>query len=179
MQAVIFEIKQIDPNKKELAQFRELQQGKAIADYIPNRVRSKLKSVSAKLKTAAQHGVPTVLVIYNNVPVHRYGDPGEVLEAMFGEKSIVSEIPDDKRAPIRIGEPFLGGKRSVTPQHNTAVSAVAVLERLPDQRLVMRLHHNPFGKVRLDPETLRSLPIRQFVFPREDSSTLNTWSELE
>ena len=71
---VTCEVKQIDPNPEDLRELAEIRGGSATARYIPNRLRGKLKDVSAQLKAAAQAGCPTLLVVYDNTPFKSYTD---------------------------------------------------------------------------------------------------------
>jgi hypothetical protein len=69
---VTCEVKQIDPNDEDLRELAELQEGVGAGRYLPNRLRAKLKKVSAQLKSASQSGRPTLLVVYDNTPFKSY-----------------------------------------------------------------------------------------------------------
>ena len=81
---VTCEVKQIDPNAQDLSELAELRERGATGRHIPNRLRGKLKDVSAQLKDAAREGYPTLLVVYDNTPFKSYTDHTDVVQAMFG-----------------------------------------------------------------------------------------------
>jgi hypothetical protein len=162
---VICEIKQIDPNPEDRRELAELQNDLAEGRYLPNRLRAKLKDVSAQLKSASKAGRPTLLVIYDNTPFKSYTDHADVVQAMFGRDSVSVRVHTDPSLPPKISDPFFGGDRGRGPGRNTAVSAIAILDGGPTSPLTLRVYHNPYAAVRLDPRTFASLPVTQRVLP--------------
>jgi hypothetical protein len=51
------------------------------------------------------------------------------------------------------------------PQHNTAISAIVILDGGPRPPLSLRVYHNPYAGVKLDPTVFRALPATQRVLP--------------
>lgn len=162
---IVCEIKQIDLNKEDRRIMQELAERKISANYVRSRARDKMKDVSAQLKTAAKSGAATMLVLYNNTPVHDYTEHSEIVRAMFGRKTWRVVWVDDQP---RLSKPFFGGARSMTPEHNTSVSVVAVLERRENSPLRLRTYHNPYAVVPLDPGVLRDLPVDLEVGPETE-----------
>lgn len=162
---VTCEVKQIDLNTEDLKELAELRQQGASARYIPNRLRGKLKDVSAQLKDASQAGCPTLLVVYDNTPFKTYSDHADVVQAMFGRHSVSVSVPKDACLPSQVSAPFFGGDRGMGPQRNTAVSAIAILDGGPHQVRGLRVYHNVYAALRLDPSAFGSLPVSQTVLP--------------
>jgi len=162
---VTCEVKQIDPNPKDRQELAALAKGKKSGRSLPNRMRTKLKDVSAQLQAASRSGRPTLLVVYDNVPFGIYTDHADVVQAMFGELSVEVAFPDDPLVEPQASSPFFGGNQGTGPAHNTAVSAIAILERAPEQALSLRVYHNRYAAVRLSPDLLASFPVTQTVLP--------------
>jgi hypothetical protein len=179
-QPIICEVKQIDPNREDCEQIEEREQGQMSAGWVPNRIRTKLKDVSRQLKHRTRGKLPGIVVIYNNIPIPKYGSSEQVLEAMFGQQTVLLESSRNSGASSRVRGVIFGGRRGVTPNHNTTVSAVAVLERRGDDLLAVRLYHNPHkvSDISLSPKLFAGLPIRQFAFKSEDFRTFSGWTEL-
>ena len=85
---VVCEVKQIDPNAEDLAEVEIVNGGEEIGRLVTNRLREKLKDVSAQLKAASLAGHPTLLVVYDNTPLKAYTDHFDVIQAMFGGHSV-------------------------------------------------------------------------------------------
>jgi len=162
---VTCEVKQIDPNAEDLKELAELRQTGSAGRFVANRLRGKLKDVSAQLKKASRAGHPTLLVVYDNTPFKTYSDHADVVRAMFGRHSVTVLVPDDPSLPTAALAPFLGADRGIGPAHNTAVSAVAILDGSLDRAAALRVYHNPHTAVRLDPALFKGLPVSQPVLP--------------
>lgn len=162
---VVCEVKQIDMNKNDREVLAAVNAGTPTSFYVTNRVRSKLKDVSAQLKDAALAGTPTMVVLYNNSPVYDYTGYSEILQAMFGRKtSNVMFSASQETGPV-VNPPFFGGNRGLGPGQNTSVSVVAVLERDSTGQLRLRVYHNPHGRVPLDPAVFSEVAAVQPVVP--------------
>jgi hypothetical protein len=162
---VTCEVKQIDPNAQDLSELAELRERGATGRHIPNRLRGKLKDVSAQLKDAAREGYPTLLVVYDNTPFKSYTDHTDVVQAMFGRHSVRVSAPKDPSSPIQVSAPFFGGNRGLGPEWNTAVSVIAILDGAPQEVRGLRVYHNVYAAVRLDPRVFGVLPVTQMVLP--------------
>jgi hypothetical protein len=160
---VTCEVKQINPNAEDRRELAEL--GKATGRYLPNRLRARLKKVSAQLKSACASGRPTLLVVYDNTAFKSYIDHADVVQAMFGRHSVKVLVPPDPSLPPQVSDPFFGGDRGMGPEHNTTVSALAILDGGPRPPTTLRVYHNPYAAVRLDPRVFESLPATQKLLP--------------
>jgi len=156
---VTCEVKQIDLSSEDERLIAEVSQGRAIGVHLPNRFRETLKHVSAQLKGAARAGQPTLLVVYDNTPYKAYTDHADVVQAMFGRSSV------SVTRELSVSAPFFGGDRGLGPTWNTAVSAIAILDGGPLEVSSVRVYHNVYAAVRLDPSAFDSLAVRQMVLP--------------
>ena len=162
---VVCEVKQIDMNKNDREELAAVNAGTPTSFYVTNRVRSKLKDVSAQLKDAVLAGTPTMVVLYNNNPVYDHTKYSEILQAMFGRKSANVMFSDSQEAGPVVSPPFFGGNRGLGPRRNTSVSAVAVLEQDSTGQLRLRVYHNPHCRVPLDPAVFSDVATVQPVVP--------------
>lgn len=167
---VICEVKQIDPNFEDSQEIRNVRLDQAIGRFVPNRLRAKLKNVSGQLKAASVAGSPTILVVYDNTLFKIYTDHFDVVQAMFGAHTVAVSKGRDTD-PI-ISEPFFGGNRGLTPNQNTAVSALAILDGGPTSERRLRVYHNPYAAVVLQPELLEVLPVVQRLLPGDTTVNL-------
>ncbi len=163
--AVTCEIKQIDENTEDRREIAELGQPVSVGRFLPNRIRGKLKRVSAQLKAASTAGTPTVLVIYDNTPFKSYSSHQDVVEAMFGRDTVAISLPRDRSLPPQVSAPFFGADRGVGPKCNTAVSAVALLDGGPRPPFTLRVYPNPYAAVRLHLPAFDGLPASQPLLP--------------
>jgi hypothetical protein len=166
---VICEVKQIDPNFEDLQELGSVRSGQAIGRFVPNRLRAKLKKVSGQLKGASVAGCPTMLVVYDNTPFKTYTDHFDVVQAMFGAHTVA--VSARRETDPIVSEPFFGGNRGLTPNQNTAVSALAILDGGSTSERKLRVYHNPYAAVVLQPELLEVLPVVQRLLP--DDTTVN------
>jgi hypothetical protein len=115
------------------------------------------------------------LVIFNNTEFSAATDSHSVLQAMFGRKNVTVSFGED--ASKALGDPFLAGNEGLTPEHNTAISAVAILRRT-DGLLSLDLFHNPFATVRLEVSSFSGLPVRELVVEDGRLHGYGSWPEL-
>ena len=162
---VVCEVKQIDMNESDRKVLATVNAGIPTNFYVVNRVRSKLKDVSAQLKDAALAGIPTMVVLYNNSPVHDYTGYPDVLQAMFGRKSSIVTFSASQGSGPVVSPPFFGGNRGLGTGQNTSVSAVAALKRDSADQLQLCVYHNPHSRVPLDPAVLSEVAAVQPVVP--------------
>jgi hypothetical protein len=154
---VFCEVKQIDPNVEDLADMADDALAETVGRLVPNRVRKKLKDVSGQLKAASRDGHPTLLVLYDNTGLF-YTMHSDVIQAMFGQDSVMVTISGNPGQSAAVSEPFLGGNRGLTHNQNTSVSALAILDG-SDSYLALRVYHNPYAVVVLQREVLAPFPV--------------------
>jgi hypothetical protein len=167
---VICEVKQINPNFEDLQEIRNVHLSHATGPFVPNRLRAKLKNVSGQLKAASVAGSPTMLVVYDNTPFKMYTDHFDVVQAMFGAHTVA--VSEGRGLDPIVSEPFFGGNRGLTPNQNTALSALTILDGGPTSEQRLRVYHNPYAAVVLQPELLEVLPVVQRLLPGETTVNL-------
>ena len=102
-----------------------------------------------------------MLVIYNNVDVLRgFTDPLQIMSAMYGQYEVVLTRIHGSVSRSRSVSRRLGGGRKLTPEHNTTISAVAVLFEGPEGPYLV-VYHNRFALNPIRPEVLRHPRILQ------------------
>ena len=167
---IICEVKQINPNAEDLAELEDVGGSEAVGRHVRNRMRDKLKDVSAQLQAASRDGCPTLLVVYDNTRFKIYTFHSDVAQAMFGHDSV--SVSEDAAHSTVVSGPFFGGNRGLTPSHNTSVSALAILDGSLSSRLALRVYHNPYALVLLRAELFAGLPVTQPLLPGETTITL-------
>lgn len=170
---VICEVKQIDPNVEDLQEMQNVSSGQPTGRFVPNRLRAKLKNISGQLKSATLAGSPTMLVVYDNTRLKMYTDHLDVAQAMFGAHSVAVSMGSD--ADPLVADPFFGGNSGLTPNQNTAVSALAILDGGPTSELSLRVYHNPYAAVVLNLNCLRLYPWCSASARSRNCESLNRW----
>jgi hypothetical protein len=179
-QEVVAEVKQLDPNDEEKADLAKFEQGKSGGYWaVPgNRVRRELSKADTQLATLAKGRCPALVVVYNNVFLRFHTDPYNVRVGMYGiEQVVVAVSSDPKVSPQYLGVKF-GPRRKVTPEHNTTISAVAVLVLNPPgdlQSPQLIVYHNIYARIPLAPELLRPYGILQFTLPKGSPNASRDW----
>lgn len=170
---VVCEIKQIEQSEAERKAWQDsVKPGVSAIFSPPNQLRPKLKNLR-QLRAASAAGQPTILVVYNHLSTPWALDQRHVCEALFGDIVFVETLrTDDGSYDTLDGQIATGGGRGVTPEHNTSLSAVAVLEFEADV-LRLRVYHNPFAAVVLKPELLEPHRVEQRFRPGDESLAVN------
>jgi hypothetical protein len=153
---VICEVKQIEPNKEDLAELSG--EPPFVGRWVQNRIRPIFKNISAQLRRASKDGTPTLLAVYDATPFQMYSQDTDVMQGMFGNLSI--DVWVDKTGATRQSETYYGGNRGLTPTTNTSVSALGILRGGPEaSTLSFTLFHNPHARVPLNPDLFDGLPV--------------------
>lgn len=135
---VVVEVKQFDPSEEEKKLYKQLWERGYTDAYVREpgaKARLKIQAGAKQLKARSKGKLPTLLVLYNNVPISDRGvDPYEIKTAMYGiEKIDLAVDPDANR--VSVTERGFGPKRKVTPSSNTSLSAVGALYSSPNSEL--------------------------------------------
>lgn len=132
-----------------------------------------------QLRFLAKDRYPTLLVLYNNVPItNRHVDPYAIKTAMYGLEDIVLGVPRDGDAPWVLARKF-GGRRTVTPIHNTTLSAVAVLYKNHlDGSPNLGVFHNVYAARPMSPQWLRNAESRHYQLDKKNELQFQEWIEV-
>jgi hypothetical protein len=177
---ILAEIKQINLNPEDRALSRQLHETGTYAfeDLPGKRVRGKIPEAASQLKARAKPNQPTLLIIYNNVDTLRgFTDPFQVMSAMYG---VPEAVLVRNCTPIALQWSVfyrLGGNRGLTSEHNTTISAMAVLFAGPEGPYLV-LYHNQFASNSIAPEVLRRPAILQRHIRDGGPGKLPEWVEV-
>lgn len=180
---LIVEVKQIDANKEETQvlrkPFEEWDQDDIYHWGIPgDRVRRKIADAMPQLRVLSKGRVCTLLVVYDNVKLWpELTDEYAIRVAMYGiETALISReaAPEGGATIIRR---WYGGKRRVTPRHNTTLSAIGVMAD-EGREIFMSVYHNWHAKNRLPMEWLTLPGVQQFELEREPTASFSEWKMI-
>lgn len=178
--AILVEVKQIDPNREDEASLRAFAEpGEYSFGGVPgDRLRGRISKAGSQLRARARSDQPTLVVVYNNVDVLRgYTGPHAVMSAMYGLYQAVITTTSGMGARIVSVVHRLGGRRSMTPEHNTTISGLAVLFDGPEGPYLV-VYHNRFAAVPIRPEVLRRPRIHQRSIQEAEENRFPEWCEL-
>ena len=178
---VIVEVKAIEPNKQDK------QRKSAVRDGFSDtrRIANKLKRANAQLQAYARRGIPGIVNIVD------YTDPGAVVVpygihvAMFGRDKLLLSVPRDWRdysdspPPSRIEDLRSAGRETLTPEHNTSISALLVIHlKSPPDTFVCRLFHNHFAQNPIPPECAARFVDSQYKSREREGSPGDPWVKI-
>lgn len=149
---MIFEIKEIVENEDDKRNKKFLKEhgySDVISKTPGQYVRAKIISAKNQLKKFKELKIPMLVVLYDN-SMNRTTklDQYELLVGMYGLESVILAFPQDKhRSPYSVGMKY-GTKSQTNKQHNTSISALAVIVE-KDNNLVLDIYHNKFASVPL------------------------------
>lgn len=178
-QKVVTEVKQIDSNQKDLQYLQELKTRGSLewSGDSAARVRNKISDAMPQIRARARDEFPSLLVIYNNTPVHPYLTyPFSILMAMYGHESLMVTFPRDSE-PVVAGVKF-GGKRKVSRDYNTSLSAVAVMHKSEDSTVRLDVYHNIYARIIFDPNWLRVQAVNHYSLRKMESGRFQNWIEV-
>ena len=163
---VLVEVKQFDPNPEELKLQKQLADRgwtDAFGGEPGAKVRLKIQSAAKQPKSRGAGSVPSMVVLYNNVPISRRGtEPYEIKTAMYGMEKINLSIASNTSG-VSLKERGFGPKRKMTLRSNTSISAVAALYSGLEQQLSMCVFHNVYATMPLNIEFFHPEKILWFL----------------
>ncbi len=179
---VIVEVKQIDPNSKDLKTLGKSPEDwdeSDLYDEMPGeRVRLKIKRAMPQLRRRAKKKHPAIIVLYDNVHLWpELLDSYAVRVALYGIETILitSNVAPEGGAEV-LGR-WHGSRRKVSPKHNTTLGAVAVV-REKDNGLCLDVYHNMFARIPLSPDLLRLPSVKHYALEAEPYGKFPDWIEV-
>lgn len=181
-QRIVVEVKQIDATPNGEISLRPAESHfLIIGKGVPGEpVRRKISNADRQLRELARDKFPSLLVLYDNTPSGGYTAPHEVSAAMYGQQTFVCGLFG--RGVPEVQEWRFGGKRKMTAEMNTTISAVAAIfgdisePELPPSLIV---YHNAFAKVPLAPELFVSIDTQQFKLPEQPEGKYQGWQQID
>ena len=142
------------------------------------KVRSKIKNAAEQISNLAKGKYPGVLVLYNNVPFVLGSplDPDNVRVGMYGFDTIVLTQPTDFDVSREVIGRKFGPKKKLTEEHNTSISALAVLEET-QEGLSLSVYHNQHASIPLPLEVVRAVGAKQYVLSDDTRLEFRSWIE--
>jgi hypothetical protein len=175
----VAEVKQIDPNDEQKKLLAEFKKNKfiSVSTTPGEKVRSKIKSSTAQISKLAKGKMPGMLVLYNNLSLV-LGDPIEpynIRVGMFGFDTIVLTKPRDFSAPRIIDKKF-GPKRKITKEHNTSISALAVINE--KEPIWLDIYHNPYAAIPFTHGIFQKRGNREYELAEKQPLKFQEWEEI-
>ncbi len=181
---IIVEVKQLDPespdDKKYQKQLDELGITDVHENKVTQRIRGKISDAMPQLNRWANKETPGLLFLYSNLPLDgRYIQPRYILEAMYGEETLEIVLPNNRTIQPHISNVRFGGKRKVTSQYNTSLSAIVNLfEDWEHREIHAHFYNNVFSICKFHPEWFRRNRVKHFSLPNEDMRQFSDWVEV-
>jgi hypothetical protein len=174
---IAIEIKEIDSNPEEEKKIQEFEKQRTIRikSQLGKRVRDKITDAAGKFKESSEKGHPSVLVLYNNVKLYKHTEPSDILAGMYGQ--LYFPVLENLGQPLKIGQIQSGPKKKMTPDTNTSISAVGVLEVCGNEDAEISVYHNYHARVPLDPSLLSDFGFQQYRVNDPDNPT--DWVKIE
>ncbi len=180
---LVVEVKQIEPNPEErqlLATPCEEWDGELVYHRgIPGeRIRKKIAEAVPELRVISNGVLPTLLVIYDTIGIWpELTDADAVRAAMFGvETALIGNgaAPDGGATVL---DRWCGGRKRLTRDHNTTLSAIGILEGGADC-LSMKLFHNPYAQNRLPDGVLDIAGVQQYCISGDPATGFPDWVQM-
>lgn len=175
---VVVEIKQFDPNDEEVRAHDALMQSEVvvISPTPGGRVRKAIHSAAPQLRSVSRGDLPAILIVYNNVLNNRlHVDPYDISTAMYGVDVVPVSVPSNPSVPPVFHSVRSGGKRKMTENANTTISAVGVLARDNEGQPMLEVYHNRFAQHPISPEWARQTRISHWRVPSDRTSGFDSW----
>jgi hypothetical protein len=180
---IIIEVKQIDANKEEKEILKkpldEWDQYDVFHCGTPgDRIRKKIKDSLPRLKSLTKEECPTILVIYDNIGAWpELTDEYAVRVAMYGVETAIISPEMAPEGGAKILRRWYGTKKRFTAQHNTTLSAIAIMEET-EADISIRVYHNYFAAIQLERKTLICPGIEQFEIEDDPSYAFPKWAKV-
>ena len=152
---VIVEVKALEPNEQD--QDTRVRVRDVSSDI--RRISNKLKKANGQLQPYAKRGIPGIVNIMDCTGQGLFFVSAHIHNAMFGrDKFLVSVLRNwqdyaDSPPPSRMEGLRSAGSETLTPEHNTSVSALLIIHlKRPPDTFVYRLFHNHYAQNPILPE---------------------------
>ena len=161
---VFVEIKEIGESPADRARYQRLKQTGSTGVYDPRldeRVRKKIDRAMPQLRYLAKGKYPAIVVLYDNISIIQI-EGLEIRLGMYGKDMVdIGLVGNISNTDIFIRHRFGAGQK-VSANHNTTLSAVALLTSQSDQSLHLDFYHNKFAAKPFDPNWLRTLTVKHY-----------------
>jgi hypothetical protein len=181
--SAIIEVKQIDPNSKDIWHTKELAAGRSIVfSNTPGaRLRPAIRDARGQLQRISRLGIPTAVAIFDATRSLSYTDPYHVKTVMYGLDAVILALPSDPTKRARGIGMKRAGKATLTAQHNTSISAVIIIRAVPSNEgkfPLLLVYHNHFARVPIESDHLSGYIDYQFALGATANGA-TSWIELD
>jgi hypothetical protein len=178
---VVVEVKEFTPNPQEVRAAEELRRNKfsAVTMTPGDRVRKKITQAAPQIRSRCRGRFPGLLVLFDDGVAARHVDSYQIRVAMYGLEQIVLVVPTDPRVSAYPIDRKYGPKRKMTADHNTSISALAVLTERPAGDLELIVYHNDHAAVPLPESLLARYAVPQNRLDRPRRGTIADWVEVK
>jgi len=184
-QLIVAEVKEVDMNEVEAATLRELEKiDREAAVLMPytagGKVRNQIDKAKQQIAYRAKGKYPSLLILYNTLPEHLWDalSAYDVRAGMYGLTQIVYGLPDNNAEPPYVKSKGFGPKWRMSREHNTSVSAIAVLRKTQEGEHELYIYHNRYAHLPIDPELFRLDGVRQFTLQVQEGEDFPDWQEV-
>jgi len=170
------EVKQIQANTKERAEDRQFRETRLSAGgcTLGDRLRNIIITAGKQLRVKAKGQYPAIIVIYNpQFLLQQHTEPHAIKAAMYGFDTIILDLPGDVRDKPRVLDRKSGGRRMMTDEENTSISAIAVLGSSG-----LTVYHNVFAEIPLKPKLCKGVTVQQFTLGEKRPGEFAEWQEI-
>jgi hypothetical protein len=177
---VIVEIKEITPNQEELEAERKFRNGErfiVVSSTPGERVRGKISNAVPQLKTATKGRFSGLLVLFDTGVAAEHTSPYNIRVAMHGFETHYLGVPKNINQPTYLIDKDFGKGKKTTPNSNTSLSAIAVLN-LAKSSPTLLLYHNPHARVPLQLSSFAKYGVKQFGLQSKSAGQVPDWQEL-
>lgn len=179
---VIVEVKQFDPNDEDMVLIENLRtKGRTgiYGDTPGKRARQKITDAMRQLHLLAKDKHPAILILYDNINIGiRHTDSYNIKTAMHGIECVDVGFPTDMKTEPFIIDQRSGGKRKVTAQHNTTLSAVMTLHESENNQILAICYHNIYAAFPIEPDWMRYSNVRHFKLGEKEGINFQEWVEV-
>ena len=176
-QTIIAEVKEFEKNKYEQESYRLMEKrgyGKVLNEEPGDRVRKKIRKSSPQIKALTAGCHSGMLVLFDDGQIAGHLAPHHIMTAMYGLELVEMAVPRDISIKPYIADRRFGPKKKMTEETNTSISAIgALVVTGPALILKLRVYHNKFAAVPIDPKLLARRGILQYRIDFES----RTWVE--
>jgi hypothetical protein len=140
------------------------------------KVRKKITNAVPQLKALADSTLLTLLVLHD--PIRFWSellDGDAVRAAMYGIETILVSPEPAPEGGATVLDPWYGGRKKLTEDHNTSLNAISILLS-EDQQLQLEVFHNWYAAVPLSPSALRVKSVTHFHLSTSPSEGFPKWT---
>lgn len=178
----VVEIKQIDANTEErqiLEKSPEEWSEYEIYHWgIPGeRIRNKITSATRQLKILSKGRYRTLLIVYDNIKMWpELVDEYSIRVAMYGVETALISSEAAPEGGAKILNRWYGMRKKTTAQHNTTLSAIAVMSE-EEGNVSMSIYHNWYANIPLDMDLFTLQGVKQFEMEQCPDICFTGWKK--